>query len=326
MIGQSFLPDLSHAALDLEGSSLAWLPQQASPRTSVNDPFSSSREDRRRSLDSNDGYSSYLVDADGNQYEPYSLAWRYLGLFVDCGDDEESEDEGDSKDERERHLSSDDNKGCIRKVLWAAYRDPNYSGGSIGEYQYYDPNTGIYDESYCRSERCVPLDCHEPESENFELVGVFKETEGLYDFAEQLFKHQGYCLWSENTFEKMANFREYMVPYDCQQLYFPDDYGNTIYMAIAPQPMGDMTIAVYSDAMCTKQSRTTIQDYIMLFYDLQGNYDKGKQIASSWTTAIKRWNHHMGVYKQCQPCRAYDLSAGGDAQENSGSADNNNRR
>ena len=41
-------------------------------------------ESRRRSLGSNHGYESLLVDSRGNSYEPYSLAWRYLGLYSDC--------------------------------------------------------------------------------------------------------------------------------------------------------------------------------------------------------------------------------------------------
>ena len=39
--------------------------------------------DRHRSLGSNDqDFQSLLVDKDGNEYDPYSLAWRYLGLYI----------------------------------------------------------------------------------------------------------------------------------------------------------------------------------------------------------------------------------------------------
>ena len=43
--------------------------------------------------DNDDDNNNYLVDAEGNSYEPYSLAWRYLGMYIDCDyyeDDEET--------------------------------------------------------------------------------------------------------------------------------------------------------------------------------------------------------------------------------------------
>ena len=66
---------------------------------------------------SDEDFTSYLVDQDGNEYEPYSLAWRYLGMYIDCDIDEESNQE-------ERRLGgSDSGSGdgdCERVLLWAA--------------------------------------------------------------------------------------------------------------------------------------------------------------------------------------------------------------
>ena len=60
----------------------------------------------------------------------------------------------------------------------------------------YDWTTNSWDTSTCEgtgwSTRCAKLDCHDTENTNFELVGIFKETDGIYDWAEQLFKHQGF--------------------------------------------------------------------------------------------------------------------------------------
>ena len=88
----------------------------------------SSRRDEQsptsnRKLDVDNG-DSYLVDQDGEEYEPYSLAWRYLGMFIDCEDDTDEDQDGDQDEER-RHLSQDNDQsdsGCQRKVLWAAVR------------------------------------------------------------------------------------------------------------------------------------------------------------------------------------------------------------
>lgn len=61
-----------------------------------------------------DNYESYLVDKNGNAYEPYSLAWRYLGTYIDCDIDAQ-------RDEEERFLEGDgDGDDCERVVLWAA--------------------------------------------------------------------------------------------------------------------------------------------------------------------------------------------------------------
>ena len=52
--------------------------------------------------------SLLIVDSNGNQYEPYSTAWRYLGMYLDCGDNDNNGG------------SQDNNNVCYRKVLWAA--------------------------------------------------------------------------------------------------------------------------------------------------------------------------------------------------------------
>lgn len=41
------------------------------------------------------------------------------------------------------------------------------------------------------------MDCHDPWNSSWELLGVYKETVDFGNdmFFEQLFKHQGYCLW-----------------------------------------------------------------------------------------------------------------------------------
>lgn len=66
-----------------------------------------------RQLGEEDNYVSYLVDRNGNAYEPYSLAWRYLGMYIDCDVDAQGDNE-------ERFLEGDDDDDCQRTVLWAA--------------------------------------------------------------------------------------------------------------------------------------------------------------------------------------------------------------
>eukprot|EP00957_Ditylum_brightwellii_P127630 9733208-Ditylum_brightwellii.AAC.1 len=79
------------------------------------------------------------------------------------------------------------------------------------------------------------MDCHEPNS-HFKLVGVFKEVQGQYDFFEQLFKHEGYCIWSDDTYSFMQ-YRLEDWPTECRELTYPDYNGNSLYVHV--QPIGE---------------------------------------------------------------------------------------
>jgi hypothetical protein len=154
-----------------------------------------------RDLYSADNHQSYLVDSSGNSYDAYSLAWRYLGLYIDCEISNTTNfyQYYNYNNGYSRKLPENNKDGeCQRKLLWAAYVDPKYKGNAIEEYQFYDIKNGTYDDSAClasgTSHRCVRMDCHESHT-HFQLVGVFKETDGMYDWTEQLFKHEGYCIW-----------------------------------------------------------------------------------------------------------------------------------
>jgi hypothetical protein len=298
--------------------------------------------------------NTYLVDADGNAYESYSLAWRYLGMYIDCDIDEDNDDtiENQSEDDKDRqrrkvlqqekrHLGgSDDNNSndCSRKVLWAAYRDPRYQGGSIGEYQFYDRMTGEWDDSTCQSGRCVRMNCHE-ERTHFELVGVFKETDGLYDWAEQLFKHQGYCLWdgdkeedndsgdsndenSSGNYDFMQDeYSDWANYFGCNELTMADSDGNTLFIDARPQAEGNFTYGLYTDEDCTLLSSMTWSEYIIEWYQnyynyyYNGNVD-ANEIATEHEASVERWNTLMNDYKICQPCRAYNRVVVADDDDN----------
>jgi hypothetical protein len=78
----------------------------------------------------NNGKSTYLVDANGNAYEPYALSWRYLGMYADCDLTIAMGDmDGLNRRHRGRQLGNNNNNNnngdqddCTRKVLWAAVR------------------------------------------------------------------------------------------------------------------------------------------------------------------------------------------------------------
>ncbi|KAL3781438.1 hypothetical protein HJC23_001001 [Cyclotella cryptica] len=243
-----------------------------------------------------------------------SLSWRYLGMFID--------DNCDGNNRRNLWYNYNNNyKNVCRKVLWAAYVDPEYEGEGIAEYSFYDRSTGTWDTSTCHPQtnglyfpgsRCRRLDCHEAGTE-LELVGVFKETDGLYDFTEQLFKHQGYCLWDADKetddddwqssgtsdYEFMKKISEKWVR-GCTQLYTVDWRGRTLYYDTKPLPGGDMTYGVYTDSSCTVESKVSWSHILSSSNDNQGN--NGMPSIRS----LERWNDLLSDFKICQPCRAYN--------------------
>jgi hypothetical protein len=78
------------------------------------------------------------------------------------------------------------------RCFCSQYHDPNYNGGSIGEYQYYDWQSDKWDQSTCKTGRCAKMDCHSSDTE-WELIGVYKASVEFDKdtFFEQLFKHEG---------------------------------------------------------------------------------------------------------------------------------------
>ena len=281
-----------------------------------------------RALDQDD--SNFLSDSN---YKAYSLAWRFLGLYIDCdvNNDDTIDDADGNNGNGNDDGDGDDGSYCYRKVLWAAYHDANYEGGSIGEYQFYDWTTDNYFNSTCvENKRCVRMDCHEKDTENWQLVGVYKETDGLVDWAEQLFKHQGYCLWdgdkegdnngnsATGDYDFMQDSYEDWMDYTgCAQLdNFNDNGGNQLYADIQPQPMGNFTYGIYTDEACTKPSDDmTWNEYIIKLY-AQDDYNYGYELANQQEQATHRWNALMNEYKICQPCRAYNRIVMGDDNDN----------
>jgi len=218
-----------------------------------------------------------VYDVDG---DAYSLAWRYLGVYIDTNDE------------------------YSRKVLWAAYYDPNYSRNEngeynqIGEYSFYDWTTQAWDTSTCSSSgSCTQMNCHDTNSTNWELAGVYKSSLGFDNdsFYEQLFKHQGYCLWtSSSDYSFMQAMRGEMGD-PCQYV------DNNLYIGIKPTEGGNITQALYSDSSCENESSAySVDEYV-------------SRDCGSVEESFDKWNTLMEAYKTCQSCRAYSSTSNTDS-------------
>jgi hypothetical protein len=182
------------------------------------------------------------------------------------------------------------------------------------------------------------MNCHEDRNK-FKLLGVFKETDGLTDWAEQLFKHEGFCLWTDDgsdsdlsDYEFMQERREYWVG-DCTQMSLSDSEGNTLYLDTMPLPGGNMTYGLYTDKACSQESLMTFSEYVIQYYSTYYyNTDGGTESSAYWESVFARWNELMSVYKICQPCRSYrkvvttndQSSTNGDDNDQNNNGYNNN--
>jgi len=255
---------------------------------------------------------AYGVD----EYDENQQAWRLMGFIVDCNpmvNDDYYQDGGSGSGDQ----GTED--GCARYVLWAAYVDLDYEGGGIGEYQYWNATDSSWDTTACEysgSGRCAKMDCH-LENTHFSLLGFFKHK-SYDDWLEQLFKHEGICIWNDEEYSFMKNARE-VWPQGCIDSYTMTNDGAEIYYDIKPVQGGDIEVGLYTDTQCIKEYTSTgsndpitVENILGNFFaenDGSGDGDDGYYDFSSDTLeeSMERWNSAMEQFRVCQPCVSYDI-------------------
>lgn len=140
-------------------------------------------------------------------------------------------------------------------------------------------------------------------------MGVFKEASyfGNDAFFEQLFKHEGVCLWNDDDlYEFMSDAREEAWTQGCvstgvkgNDFYYQDDENGNGYLYIDLKPTwnGNMTNGLYIDQYCKTE-------YEGLDVDVE---KVSKNMGLLYGDYLDLWNDALEVYKVCQPCRAYNL-------------------
>ncbi|KAG7357356.1 hypothetical protein IV203_002044 [Nitzschia inconspicua] len=254
-----------------------------------------------------------------NDYDEYQQAWRMLGFMIDC----DVRDGDEWYDGAQPSHSRDDNgsatsDGCARFILWAAYVDLDYQGGGIGEYQYWDRNSETWDDSACQygnSDRCAKMDCHLDDT-SFRLLGFFKHR-SYDDWMEQLFKHEGMCVWTEEEYAFMKGARK-AWPQGCTPLYTMNENraSTTMYYDIKPMSNGRITIAIYRDSKCTDEFSDDLRVVESLLgnpftsveasrsQDYSSNYDFS---SDSLEDSLHRWESAFSEWTYCHPCVAFDI-------------------
>ena len=137
-------------------------------------------------------------------------------------------------------------------------------------------------------------------------MGVFKEASyfGNDAFFEQLFKHEGICVWNnDDLYSFMQTARKNYWPNGCISTgiqiknSYSNSYGSYLYLDLRPTWNGNMTYGLYSDAICKNE------------YDLPDmNVDTiTKNLGLLYGSSLQTWNNGLEAFKVCQPCKAYNL-------------------
>lgn len=268
-----------------------------------------------------DGYDPYSVQpfVQGlGDYDEYQQAWRLLGFIVDCNT-ENDDDYAVSQHSNDYNTVSEN--ACARYVLWGAYVDLDYEGAGIAEYQYYDASTGKWDKNACQyadegDSRCAKMDCH-LENTNFSLLGFFKHR-SIDDWMEQLFKHEGMCVWSDEQYSFMKNARN-AWPKACTdtgQYITHNGEDTSLYYDMKPLQKGKMGVALYTDDTCLEEysaSTSHIESIIGNIFANAGSHHSGDYNDDdayenlSLKESLAKWDDAFNVWHTCHPCVAHDL-------------------
>jgi len=158
------------------------------------------------------------------------------------------------------------------------------------------------------------MDCH-LQGTHFELLGFFKEP-NYHEWMEQLFKHQGVCLWTDSEYSFMSQ-EWYFWPCYCTNTGETDENGNALYYDTKPMPEGRIGLGLYTDSRC-KYDYTGSKDIATVLQN------SGSQDVSNLQENLATWNDAFDVYKICQPCKAYDLGYNSNNEGNRQGGDQDN--
>jgi len=299
-------------------------------------------------------YLSNVLAEDGpdsdQEYDEYQQAWRVLGFFIDCEDssryntvNEYGYNYYDGNGNGNGSGDSGTEEGCKRYVLWAAYVDLQYQGNGIGEYQYYDRFKGQWDDTACtvtassgngnnnnknnNGNRCAKMDCH-LEDTHWTLLGLFKHR-SPDDWMEQLFKHEGMCVWTQDEYSFMKGARK-AWPQGCIKSSSKTLSLGAIYYDIKPTSGGSIKIGLYTDERCVEEyngplSAEQVAGNLLAEAEASGSGDNsGANYDNlSASEAQSLWDSAFDAFKICQPCVAHDLTNygynGGEQGESYGS-------
>jgi hypothetical protein len=133
----------------------------------------------------------------------------------------------------------------------------------------------------------------------------------MNQWMEQLFKHEGVCVWSDDEYNIAQNSREMVNANNCNAAGY-DANSNVLYGGVGPLPGGNIGVTLFSDATCNVlyTGTTTIDSLCAGTCSSNNNNNKNRDLKNEngvcgYYCAANSFNDAMNVWKQCQPCTAY---------------------
>ena len=191
------------------------------------------------------------------------------------------------------------------------------------------------------------MDCHLPNT-HYSLLGFFKEP-NYGEWLEQLFNYEGDCVWTDDEYRFMQSFRQVWPQGCTQSvvgnttLYYdlkPSMYGEmeiglykddtcTVELKgslTTEKAMRDLVCSAVADSDASAQSGLSIatlcsmqqSNMVTAFSVYEKRYGSNnaadaeiEESGDLWGLAsqVDKWNKAFEVFKQCQPCKTYDLTS-----------------
>ena len=144
-------------------------------------------------------------------------------------------------------------------------------------------------------------------------MGYYRNYD-FYDFFEQLFKHEGYCVWNDEDLTDFmyGNYNSWPQGCTSTNAYSELDDSQLLYYDIKPTADANMTLGLYTDSACSVEymGNQTVDELLQQNNQHEGGHRRdlkggGLMLGEN----LQTWNDALSVYKVCQPCRAYNLYA-----------------
>jgi hypothetical protein len=145
--------------------------------------------------------------------------------------------------------------------------------------------------------------------------GFFKHR-NYDDWMEQLFKHEGMCVWSDEEYAFMKRARR-AWPRGCAStgttVNGDGDNASPLYYDIKPLRNGRIAVGLYTDEQCVTEypaDTSTVESIVGNIFLNADNHDNNNNYdfsGDSFTESMNRWDSAFDIWRTCHPCVAYDL-------------------